>query len=168
MDVEEILGEVEQDSQQEHGSKQEHKRETLKSVAVGGGKYVDKSLDRLRNMTDEEIETEFENYQRRVGAVMVKTLGKSLLTLYCNMVGYFIDIDDKASLIQELDEDPFIDHALNKSCCELYHKYGMYLAPLTTILTTAKHCDFKEMKYSIITEHGPEREQSNITGAGHG
>ena len=169
MEVEEILGVAEQDSQHEHSSKQEHKRETLKSVVFGGGKYIDKSLDRLCSMTDEEIDMEYEKYQRRIGAVMVKTLGKALLTLYSNVVGYFIDIDDKARLIQELNEDPFIDHAMNKSCCELYHKYGMYLAPLTTLVTTAKHCDFKGKKYndSIITEDGPEREQSNLSGTGH-
>ena len=125
MDIEEILGVDQQ--QREQSSKQqqerEQKRETLKSIVFGGGKYVNKSIDRLCNMSDEEIDAEYENYQRRIGAVMVKTLGKAFLTLYSNMVSYFIDIDDTAELIQDLNEDPFIDNAMNKTCCELYHKY---------------------------------------------
>lgn len=154
MEVEEILGEFEPKPRQGL----EHKRETLKSVVFGGGKYVDHPMDKLCDMTDEEIDAEYEKYQRRIGAVMVKTIGKTLLTLYSNIVSYFVNIEDTARLIEELDEDPFIDHAMNKTCCELYHKYGMYLAPLTTIITTAKYCNFKDKKiYNIITEHGDEQ-----------
>ena len=161
MEVEEILGEIAPDDVRQ--KQQDTKRETLKSVAVGGGKYIDKSMERLCNMTDEEIDAEYEHYERRVGAVLVKTLGKTLLTLYSNVVSYFITIDDIPELIQELNEDPFIDHAMNRTCCELYHKYGMYLAPLTTIITTAKHFDFKERKYNRdIQEDG----ESNTSGNG--
>ncbi|CAC5366517.1 unnamed protein product [Mytilus coruscus] len=40
-----------------------------------------------------------------------------------------------------LEEDPFINNALTNTCCELYYRYGMYLAPFTAILTTARHIE---------------------------
>ena len=40
------------------------------------------------------------------------------------------------------ESDPFVGHALSCATCELYHRYGMFLAPLTAALTTLKHCQF--------------------------
>ena len=44
-----------------------------------------------------------------------------------------------AMLIEDLEEDPCIHHALMHACCELYYRYGMYLALFTPLLTTARH-----------------------------
>jgi len=44
-------------------------------------------------------------------------------------------------LVADLEQDPFVSSALQTACCELYYRYGMYLAPLTTAVTTVKHCD---------------------------
>ena len=49
-------------------------------------------------------------------------------------------------LIEDLEEDPFINHALTSVCCELYYKYGMYLAPFTAMLTTERHIDLNKNK----------------------
>ena len=45
-------------------------------------------------------------------------------------------------LIADLEGDPFVRHALSNATCELYYRYGMFLAPLTAALTTLKHCPF--------------------------
>ena len=42
----------------------------------------------------------------------------------------------------DLEEDPFVSSALSSACCELYFHYGMFLAPLTAALMTAKHCEW--------------------------
>jgi hypothetical protein len=34
--------------------------------------------------------------------------------------------------------------ALNNTCCELYYRFGMYLAPFTAMLTTVKHIKREE------------------------
>ena len=42
----------------------------------------------------------------------------------------------------DLDEDLFVSCAHQTACCDLYYRYGMYLAPATAVLTTVKHCDW--------------------------
>ena len=125
----------------------EVKREKLISGVMGGGKYIEKNItvESLNNMSNDEITKEFDKYERRLGAVMVKTLGKSMLEVYSSIASYFLPIkpEKKEKLVDDLNQDPFLDHALNRTCCELYYKYGMYLAPLTASLTTIKYCDFK-------------------------
>ena len=136
-----------------------NKREKLISAVLGGGKYIERKLtvETLNNMSDEEINKEFDKYERRLGAVMVTTLGKSLIGVYTSMASYLLPIspENKQNLTDDLIKDPFLDHALNKTCCELYYKYGMLLAPLTTSLTTFKYCDFKTK--NSTNKNGNER-----------
>ena len=46
--------------------------------------------------------------------------------------------------VADLEEDPVVEHVLSIATCQLYHHYGMYLAPLTITLTTLKHCQFRK------------------------
>jgi len=52
-------------------------------------------------------------------------------------------------LVADLEQDPFLSSALQSACCELYYRYGMYLAPLAAALTTAKHCDWKFVEQTV-------------------
>ena len=126
------------------------KKEKLIAAITGGGKYVDKkvTVEVLNNMTAEQINKEFEKYERKLGAVMVKTLGKSIIDLYSMAAGHFLKIspENQINLMIELNDDPFLDHMLNKVCCEFYYKFGMFLAPLTASLTTIKYCDLNTIK----------------------
>ena len=130
------------------------KREKLISATLGGGKYIERKItvDILNNMNDEQIEKEFEKYERKLGAVMVTTLGKSILELYTTFVSYFLPInqENQKNLFNDLNKDPFVDNALNKTCCELYYKYGMFFAPLTTFLSTIKYCNFSSDSKNTI------------------
>ena len=75
---------------------------------------------------------------------MTKTLGFAALKLYAGVVSMFLPIpfENQPVLITDLESDPFVGHALSSATCELYHRYGMFLAPLTAALTTIKHCQF--------------------------
>jgi len=92
-----------------------------------------------------EIEELHARYEARLGAAMSKSLGSSLLLLYANVASKFLPLPPsrQPELVADLEQDPFVSSALESACCELYYRYGMYLAPLTTALTTAKHCDWK-------------------------
>lgn len=79
---------------------------------------------------------------------MTKTLGNSAINLYVLGVSKYFKVKDPPKLIKNLNEDPFLNHALNNACCELYYKYEMYLAPFTTILTTAQSIDFSDEETS--------------------
>ena len=127
-------------------------REMLASVAAGGqaGRYGllahGKALtaSHIEEFGDSKIERLYARYEARLGAAMTKTLWFAALQLYARMVSMFLPlpVEHKPRLIADLEGDPFVGHALSNATCELYHRYGMFLAPLTAALTTVKHCQF--------------------------
>jgi len=131
-----------------------NKKDRLSAIVAGGGskQYLgrDLQLTDIDSMSNEEINKLYCRYEARLGASMTKTLGNSFINLYAMGVSRFFKVDDPPKLISELEEDPFINHALTSACCELYYRYGMYLAPLTAMLTTVKHIDFKNKKSDNI------------------
>ena len=128
----------------------EHKRERLAALAIGGQarQYLGRSLtaDSIDAMAQEDIERLYTRYEARLGAMMTKTLGQAAIQLYASVVGSVLPIppQNQSLLAKELEEDPFIGHAVSSAACGLYHHFGSYLAPLTAMLTTAKHCRFGE------------------------
>ena len=69
-------------------------------------------------------------------------------------------------LVADLEQDPFVSSALQSACCELYYRYGMYLAPLTTALTTAKHCDWGRVEDNAFNQNTPPSDSSEGTNDG--
>ena len=124
---------------------QEKKRERLSAIVAGGisKQYLGRELQMsdIDKMTAEQINKLYCKYEARLGASMTKTLGNSFINLYVVGVSKYFKVVDPPRLMQDLEEDPFINNALNSACCELYYRYGMYLAPFTAMLTTAKHIE---------------------------
>ena len=48
----------------------------------------------------------------------------------------------------------------------MYYRYGMYLAPLTAAMTTAKHCRFGD-RACTETEHGDPDGRGDVGAASH-
>ncbi|CAC5410531.1 unnamed protein product [Mytilus coruscus] len=122
MNAEELLSENIVENINIDDDKQEKKNERLSSVVAGGNskQYLGKELQLsdIDKMTPEQIDKLYCKYEARLGAIV-----------------------DPPKLIQDLKEDPFLNHGLTNICCELYYKYGMYLAPFTAMLTTARHIE---------------------------
>ena len=78
-------------------------------------------------------------------------------------VSKYFNVINPPKLLEDLEENPFINHALTSICCELYNKYGMYLAPFTAMLTTAKHIYFNKNKNAIDKNGDPENPGSSGT-----
>ena len=129
-------------------TKYQQHRERLAALAAGGRaqQYLGKALsvDQVDNMEDEEVEKLYGRYEARLGAAMTKTLGAAALQLYTSVASMFLPIppEEQPELLSELESDPFVEHAVSSATCELYHRFGMYLAPLTAELTTLRHCRF--------------------------
>ena len=158
MDAEEFLTEkIVENINIDYDGEQEKKRERLSSVVAGGksrqflGREL--QLSDIDKMTPEQIEKLYAKYEARLGASMTKTLGNSFINLYVMGISKYFKIKDEPKLIKDLEEDPFLDNALNTTCCQLYYKYGMFLAPLTTILTTAKHVELKRKEEDTKDEN---------------
>ena len=143
--------------------RQEQKRTRLAAIVAGGTaqKYIGNrlTLAQIDEMGDDEISKHYGRYEARLGASMTKTLGASALQMYALVAGNLLPIppENHALLVADLEEDPFVEHALTTACCELYYRYGMYLAPLTAAMTTAKHCQFGDQGSlaNISTDNAP-------------
>ena len=124
------------------------KRDRLSSVVAGGSskQYLGKDfqMSDIDSMSTEQINKLYCRYEGRLGASMTKTLGNSFINLYVMGVSKYFSVVNPPKLIEDLEEDPFVNNALNSACCELYYRYGMFLAPFTALLTTAKHIDFSK------------------------
>ena len=124
------------------------------AAGVGGGGQAGRygllahgktlTASHIEELDDSEIERLYARYVARLGAAMTKTLGSAAPQLYAGVVSLFLPIpaENQPGLIADLEGDPFVGHALSSASCELYHRYGMFLAPLTAALTTIKHCQF--------------------------
>jgi len=148
MNAEELLSKSEQDQGSEQGNNgEETKRERLLAIVAGGGskQYLGKDLQMsaIDEMSSEQINKLYTRYEARLGSSMTKTLGNTFINLYVLGVSKYFNVINPPKLIEDLGGDPFIIHALTSSCCELYYKFGMYLAPFTALLTTAKHINFE-------------------------
>lgn len=143
MDVEELLQIGTTDVE-----KQDVKKERLSAIVAGGNstQYLGHQyqLTDLDDMPTETINKLYCRYEARLGASMTKTLGNSFINLYVMGISKYFNVIDPPKLINDLEEDPFVNHALTSACCELYYKYGMYLAPFTAMLTTVRHVDFNK------------------------
>ena len=121
------------------GTTSQH-RERLDALAAGGRarQYLGKplSVDQVDKMDEEELEKLYSRYESRLGAAMTRTLGAAALQLYTSAASMLLPIPP------ELESDPFVEHAVSGATCELYHRFGMYLTPVTAALTTLRHCRF--------------------------
>ena len=141
-------------------TKYQQHRERLAALAAGGRarQYLGKALsvDQVDNMEEEEVEKLYGRYEARLGAAMTKTLGTAALQLYTSVASMLLPIppEEQPELLSELVSDPFVEHAVSGATCELYHRFGMYLAPLTAGLTTLRHCRFG---------HGAHRGDTDVT-----
>ena len=72
-----------------------------------------------------------------------------------------IPADNQLGLIADLEDDPFVGHALISATCEPYHRYAMFLAPLTAALTTIQHCQFGHRCSAVINNIKDGREPAD-------
>ena len=150
------------------GDESTAKRERLITIAAGGQavRYFGKAykVGEIDRLDEEGISKLYARYEARLGAAMTKTLERAALQLYTSAVGMFLPIpfENCQPLMADLESDPFVSHALNSGACELYHRYGQLLAPITAALTTARYCQFGQ--HPVAIENGGPGQQSDTSG----
>ena len=50
-----------------------------------------------------------------------------------------LGISDQDALSEDLENDPFLNAALQRFTCELYYRFGSFLAPLSVGIITSRH-----------------------------
>ena len=81
----------------------------------------------------------FNNCEAKLSGKIVKSLGKSIINMYSMGACAALGISNQDALSENLENDPFLNSALQKFTSELYHRFGSFLAPLSVGLITSRH-----------------------------
>ena len=85
------------------------------------------------------MEKLFNNYEAKLSCQMVKSLGKSIVDMYSMGACSALGIRNQEALSEDLENDPFLNSALQRFTCKLYYRFGSFLAPLSVGIITSRH-----------------------------
>ena len=114
----------------------------LECVLTGNSKlYLGKvyTEDQFTKLNEEEVEKLFNNYEAKLSGQMVKSLGCSIINMYSMGACAALGISNQDALGEDLENDPFLNSALQSFTCELYCRFGSFLAPLSVGIITSRH-----------------------------
>ena len=77
---------------------------------------------------------------------MVKSLGKSIINLYYMGTCAVLGISNQDALNEDLENDPFLNSALQRFTCELYYRFSSFLALLSIGMITSRHYLYEHNK----------------------
>ena len=70
---------------------------------------------------------------------MVKSLGKSIINMYSMGACSVLGITNQDALSEDLENNPFLNSALQRFTCELYYRFGLFLTPLSVGIIMSRH-----------------------------
>ena len=117
--------------------------------------YIWARFDQLAKLNEEEVEKLFNNYEAKLSGQMVKSLGKSIINMYSMGACSVLGITNQDALSEDLENDPFLNSALQRFTCGLYYRFGSFLAPLSVGIITSRH---------YLSEHNKNGERTSGTG----
>ena len=135
--AEELIGNLGYETPQSDTKRQKF----LECVLTGNSKlylgkvYTEVQLAKL----SEEVEKLFNNYEAKLSGQMVKSSGKSIINMYSMGACSALGIRNQEALSEDLENDPFLNSALQRFTCELYYRFGSFLAPLSVGIITSRH-----------------------------
>ena len=136
--AEELIGNLGYDPPQ---SNTKHQK-LLECVLTGNSKlYLGKvyTEEQLAKLNKEEVGRLFNNYEAKLSGQMVKALGKSIINMYSMGACAVLGINNQEALSEDLENDPFLNSALQRFTCELYYRFRPFLAPLSIGIITSRH-----------------------------
>ena len=93
---------------------------------------------------------------------MVKSLGKSIINMYSMGACSALGIRNQEALSEDLENDPFLNSALQRFTCELYYRFGSFLAPLSVGIITSRHylSELKKMENERMEQETIKMEET--------
>ena len=95
--------------------------------------------DQLTKLSEEEVEKLFNNYEAKLSDQMVHSLGCSIINMYSMGACAALEITNQDALYEDLENDPFLNSALQRSTCELYYRFSLFLSSLSVGIITSRH-----------------------------
>ena len=114
----------------------------LECVLTGNSKlYLGKAYteEQINNLNSEEVDKLFSIYEAKLSGQMSKSLGKSIIHMFSKVVCVTFGLNNQDALNTDLENDPFLNSALQRFTCGLYYRFGSFLAPLSVGLITGRH-----------------------------
>ena len=114
----------------------------LECVLTGNSKlYLGKvyTEEQLAKLSEKEVEKLFNNYEAMLLGHMVCSLGHSIINMYSMGACAALRISNQDALSKDLEDNPFLNSALQRFTCELYYGFGSFLAPLSIGIVTSRH-----------------------------
>ena len=118
------------------------RQKLLECVLTGNNKlYLGKvyTEEKVKELRDEEVEKLFNNYEAKLSDQMVKSPGRSIINMYSMGACAALGISNQDALSEDLESDPFLNSALQRFTCELYYRFGSFLAPLSIGIIMSRH-----------------------------
>ena len=118
------------------------RQKLLECVLTGNSKlYLGKVYmgEQLKKLNKEEVEKLFNNYEAKLSGQMVKSLGHLIINMYSMGACAVLGITNQDALSEDLENDPFLNSALQRFTCKLYYRFGLFLAPLSVGIITSRH-----------------------------
>ena len=112
--------------------------------------------EKIKELNEEEVEKLFNNYEDKLSGQMVKSLGRSIINMYSMGACSALGITNQEALSEDLENDPFLNSALQRFTCELYYRFGSFLAPLNVGIITRRH--------HLLSERNKNGERTNGKG----
>ena len=119
------------------------------------------TVDQLKKLNDEEVEKLFNNYEAKLSGQMEKSLGCSVINMYSMGACAVLGISNQDALSEDLENDPFLNSALQRFTCELYYRFGSFLAPLSVGIITSRHYLYEHNKNGGTSGTGDEQKLIN-------
>ena len=119
------------------------KRERLVACALSGNskQYLGKEYteQQINEMGSYNIDILSKRYESVLIAEITKSLGKSVINLYSNVARSVLGIHNQQDLSDDLECDPSLNTTMQRFTCDLYYRYGAFLAPVSVGIITGKH-----------------------------
>ena len=143
--TEELIGNLGYDPPQSDTKRQK----LLECVLTGNSKlYLGKvyTEEQLAKLSEEEVEKLFNNYEAKLSGQMVHSLGRSIINMYSMGACAVLGITNQDVLSEDLENNPFLNSALQRFTCELYYRFGSFLASLSIGIITSRHYLYERNK----------------------
>ena len=136
--AEELIGNLGYETRQ---SETKHQK-LLECVLTGNSKlYLGRvyTEEQLAKLNEEEVEKLFNNYEAKLSGQMVKSLGRSIINMHSMRACTVLGITNQKALSEDLENNPFLNSALQRFTCELYYRFGSFLALLSVGIIMSRH-----------------------------
>ena len=114
----------------------------FKCILTGNSKqYLEKAYteEQVNKLSAEEVAKLFSNYKSKLSDQMVKSLGKSIIKMYPMGACAILGMSNLDALSEDLKSNPFLNSTLQRFTCELYCRFGLFLAPRSIGLIMSRH-----------------------------